>query len=57
LDGHKIYLVLHIDRERCRKADATDIAIRWHQLFKAKEVSQKFVDNEPLEPFYYACPS
>ena len=30
-------------------ADPKDIAIKWHQLFKAKEVSQNFVDGEPLE--------
>jgi len=43
------HLVLHVDRDRCKDADPKDIAVRWHQLFKPRDVSQKFVDGEPLE--------
>ena len=43
------HLVLHVDRDRCKKSDPKEIAIRWHQLFKAKSVSQKYIDGEPLE--------
>ena len=43
------HLVLHVDRDRCKNAYAKDIVVRWHQLFKANVVSQKFVDGEPLE--------
>ena len=43
------HLVLHVDHEKGKNADARDIVVRWHQLFKANEVSQKFIDCEPLE--------
>ena len=43
------HVVVHVDRERCSKANPKEIALRWHQLFKAKEFSQKFVDGESLE--------
>ena len=44
------HLVLHVNRDRARNADAKDIVRRWHQLYKPKEVSQKFINGEPLEP-------
>jgi REP element-mobilizing transposase RayT len=44
------HVVVHVDRQRCCQAKPKEIALRWHQLFKAKVVSQKFVDGEPLEP-------
>jgi hypothetical protein len=44
------HLVVHIDRDRCNEASAKDIVIRWHQLFKPKEVTQKYLDGQPLEP-------
>ena len=43
------HVVFHVDRERCKKADPKDIVIRWHQLFKPKDVTRKFIDGEPLE--------
>ena len=43
------HVVLHVDRKTCRNADARDIVVRWHQLFKPKEVSQKFLDGLPLD--------
>ena len=42
------HVVLHVDRERCNNADPKDIIIRWHQLFKPKEATRKFVDGETL---------
>ena len=44
------HLVLHVDFEAAKKADPKDIARRWHQVCKPKEVSQKFIDGEHLEP-------
>ncbi len=44
------HVVLHVDRDRARNADAKDIVRRWHQLYKPKEVSQKFINGEHLEP-------
>ena len=44
------HVVLHVDRDRARNADAKDIVRRWHQLYKPKEVSQKYISGEPLEP-------
>jgi len=43
------HLVAHVDRQRCIVADAKDIVIRWHQLFKPKNVTLKFLDGLPLE--------
>jgi hypothetical protein len=43
------HVVFHVDRERCNNASAKEIAIRWHQPFKPKDATQKFVDGEPLE--------
>ena len=44
------HLVLHVDAEAAKDVDSKDIVRRWHQLCKPKEVSQNFVDGEPLEP-------
>ncbi len=43
------HLVLHVDREEARGASAKDVVRRWHQLFKPKEISQKFINGEHLE--------
>ena len=43
------HVVLHVDREAARNADAKDIARRWHQIYKPKEVTRRFVDGEYLE--------
>ena len=40
--------VVHVDREQCRKADPREIALEWHQLFKAKVISQKFIEGKTL---------
>ena len=43
------HLVLHVDVEAAKEAKPKDIVRRWHQLFKPKEVSQKFIDGEHLD--------
>ena len=44
------HVVLHVDRDSANEAEAKEIVLRWHQLYKAKKVSQKFIDGEHLEP-------
>ena len=44
------HVVLHVDRDRANDGDAKEIVRRWHQLYKPKVVSQKFIDGEHLEP-------
>lgn len=44
------HLVLYVDREACMAAPAKDIAKLWHELFSGKEVTQKFIDGDALEP-------
>ena len=44
------HVVLHVDAEACKKADAKQIARKWHQLFKGKDVSQRYLNDESLEP-------
>ena len=44
------HVVVHVDRESANAADAKEIVQRWHHLFKPIEVSQKYVNNEYLEP-------
>ena len=41
--------VLHVDRDCANCASPKDVVRRWHQLFKPKEVSQKFINGEHLE--------
>ncbi len=43
------HLVLHVDRDCANNADAKDIVRRWHLLYKPKDVSQKFINEEQLE--------
>ena len=45
------HLVLYVDREACMAAPAKDIAKLWHELFSVKEVTQKFIDGDALEPY------
>ena len=44
------HVVLHVDAEACKKADAKQIVRKWHQLFKGKDVSQRYLNDESLEP-------
>ena len=44
------HLVLHVDVEAAKQSDSKDIVGRWHQLCKPKDVSQKFIDGESLQP-------
>jgi len=43
-------VVLHVDKPGATKADAKDIVKRWHQLYKPKEISQRYLDGDFLEP-------
>jgi len=44
------HVVLHVDSAAAKNADSKDIIRRWHQLYNPKEVSQKYIDGEHLEP-------
>lgn len=44
------HVVLFIDTQAQKAADAKDIVNRWHQLHKGNPVSVKFAEGEPLEP-------
>ena len=44
------HVVLHVDAEACKSADAKDIVQKWHQLFNSKDVSRKYLEGETLEP-------
>ena len=44
------HLVLHVDSEQAKNAEPKEIVRRWHQLYKPKEASQKFINGEHLEP-------
>ena len=43
------HVVLHVERDTANSASAKDVVRRWHQLFKPKDVSQKFINGEHLE--------
>ena len=43
------HLVVHVDRKQCQKADVKDIVRRWHQLYKPKDVTQKYLDGQQLD--------
>ena len=45
------HVVLHVDAEAGKNADPKDIVRKWHQLFKGKDVSRKYLDAEALEPY------
>lgn len=40
--------VLHVNVERANSWTWQEVVIRWHQLFKGKLLSQRFLKNEPL---------
>ncbi len=44
------HVVLHVDSAEAHNADAKEIVRRWHQLFKGKDVSHRFLNDESLEP-------
>jgi hypothetical protein len=44
------HLVAHVDRARAKNADPKEVVLRWHKLFKPKEVTRKYLDGDPLEP-------
>ena len=45
------HLVLHVDFKSAKQAEPKEIVRRWHQLCKPKDVSQKFINSEHLEPY------
>ena len=44
------HIVLHVDSEAAKKADAKDIVRRWHQIYNGHDVSRRFINDEHLEP-------
>ena len=44
------HLALHVDVQPAKQADPKEIVRRWHQICKPKEISQKFIDGDSLEP-------
>jgi len=44
------HIVLHVDRLASKEASAKSIVKRWHRLFKGMPASQKYINNETLEP-------
>ena len=41
--------MLHVDKDLASKADPKDIVRRWHQIYKPKEVTEKYLNGEPLD--------
>ncbi len=48
--SNHFHIVLFIDQEAQKAASTLDIVTRWHQLHQGNIVSEKFLNNEPLEP-------
>lgn len=48
--SNHFHIVLFIDQEAQKTASTLDIVTRWHQLHQGNIVSEKFLNNEPLEP-------
>ena len=44
------HVVLHVDSAEAKAADAKDVVRRWHQLYKGKDVSRRYLNGETLEP-------
>jgi len=44
------HVVLFIDKEDQKAANAKDIVSRWHQLHQGNPISAKFLNEDPLEP-------
>ncbi|WMO15927.1 transposase [Pseudoalteromonas piscicida] len=42
------HIVLYVDDKKARRLSDEAIVIRWHKLFKGNWVSQKFIEDEPL---------
>ena len=45
------HVLLHINTHECKSSSATDIAKKWHSLFKGSDLSQRFAKGEPIEPY------
>ena len=44
------HVVLHVDHGMAKQADAKDIVKRWHQLYKPKDISLRYLDGDSLQP-------
>ena len=44
------HAVLHVDHGMAKQADAKDIVKRWHQLYKPKDISLRYLDGDSLQP-------
>ena len=44
------HVVLHVDSAEAKAADTKDVVRRWHQLYKGKDVSRRYLNGEPLAP-------
>ncbi len=43
------HVILFIDQSAQREATTHDVIYRWHQMHKGNSVSEKFLNNEPLD--------
>ena len=43
------HVLLHVNVDECKRASATDIAKRWHMLFKGTQLTARFIKGEPIE--------
>ena len=43
------HLVVHVDQQAAISADPLEIAKRWHQIFGGSELSQRFINGDPIE--------
>ena len=48
--SNHFHVVLFIDQDSQKSASTRDIVTRWHQLHQGNEVSEKFLNHDPLEP-------
>ena len=44
------HVVLHVDSKEAKAVDAKDVVRRWHQLYKGRDVSRRYLNGETLEP-------
>jgi len=48
--SNNYHVLLFIDQESQKAANARDIVSQWHQLHQGNPISAKFLNGEPLEP-------
>ena len=44
------HVVLHVDPAEAQAADAKTVVRRWHQVYKGKDISRRYLNGESLEP-------